>query len=144
MVRALLAFWPRTQWLHQFRNGTCVDSCCSTSASLGKTGSIQDLASCASAVSAPFARNLSASWRRLSQGTSSLTHRPSIEIYKRHVRTQFDCLNSLSIVPLVRNVKMLPLSHTCPTEMVSGHVDTISCAQASRRIARRGKLVTCC
>ena len=48
----------RTQCLHQFRNGKCVvNSCCSTSASLGNTDTFPDFASCASAVSVPSCSN---------------------------------------------------------------------------------------
>ena len=110
----------RTQCRHQLRNGKCVNSCCSTSASLGNTRTIPGLAGRASAA-------LAASWSKPTNTLTSpgpdciLADVPAISRYTPPARSNSIRLplNSLRIVPLVlRNVMILPLSHTCHTEII--------------------------
>ena len=110
----------RTQCLHQFRNGKCVSSCCSTSASLGKTGTIPGLAGCASAASAvSCSKPINTLTPPVSDFIFALVS--ALSRYTPPARSNSIRLpvNSLSIVsPVLRNVIMLPLSRTCSTDMI--------------------------
>ena len=149
----------RTQCRHQLRNGECVNSCCSTSASLGNTGTIPGLGGLrfgdTRSVLLEAHQHFGFAWSSLHP-----CRRTSCQPIHttQHVRNSIRLpVNSLRIVPpVLRNVMILPLSHTCPTEMidlcnpvflgcnlkVTRHVDTVSRAQANCRVAGRRELMS--
>ena len=110
----------RAQCLHLFRNGECVSSRCSTSASLGNTGTIPGLAGSASAASAvSYSKPINTLTPPVSDFIFDLLS--ALSRYTPPARSNSIPLpvNSLSIVsPVLRNVIMLPLSRTCSTDMI--------------------------
>ena len=158
MVRAFIAL-ARTQCLHQFRNGKCANSCCATLASLGSAGTFPGLAGCASAAPAVSCskpvNNLIPPVPDFVVADASAFSRYTPPARSNSIRLPVD---SLSVVPLVlRNAMILPLSHIClhrderPLQSsilgrnvkVTCHVDTVSGAQANRRVASRRQLMSC-
>ena len=149
----------RTQCRHQLRHGKCVNSCCSTSASLGNTGTIPGLAGCAS--TAP-AVSCSKPINHFDFTLSRLHLCRRISSQSIHTTSTFE-LNSIandlvegrSTSPAERDdlASVAHLSHRDNRPLqssvlgrqlkVTRHVDTVSCAQANCRGASRCELMSC-
>ena len=114
----LSLLFARTQCLHQLLNGRCVNACCSTSASFGSFGNIPGFTGCASSAPSLSCSNPISILMPLLRGFSFADVSASSR-YAPFTRSNSILLPeiSLNIIPSVlRNVMMMPLSHTCPTD----------------------------
>ena len=122
--------------------------CCSTSTSLGDTGTFPGLAGCASAASAvSCSKPINTLTPPVSDFIFALVSALSRYTPPARSNSMRFPVNSLSVVPpVLRNVMMLPLSHIRPTDMIhlcsARDVDTVSRAQANRRVAGRCELMS--